>query len=407
MLPPDIQIESVGRDVTYVLPRRPLGLLRWFGLPEVAFGVFFAYQAVQMVMEGKSHTAGPIDYIFPLFSIPFILGGLSIVFHGLLTMFGSCRVEWRDKRLSGVEVLGPLRWRRRLSRRNSSLRKLSVKCGRTDPHAQPVTSGPFASLGLLLAEYDKGRPRMVAIGYPNHWLDALARDLAARLAAWSGASSVPKVELVDAAKQPLDSEMVERPADSQLKIEPRPNGWNLTVPPAGLRRGTHGFFGFAILWCSFMVVFTAGWIFAATKKPTAEPWPVWIFIVAFWGIGLGMLLTAINLGRRRVEMRVDNGRLHFLQSGPFGAKQWEWPRDQIAAIRIGPSGLAVGDRPLLQLQIHPVGARKSGFFTAAAKTNCAGSPANSATACRLGRTSGESNPPRYEDAFHGGGALPP
>jgi hypothetical protein len=38
--------------------------------------------------------------------------------------------------------------------------------------------------------------------------------------------------------------------------------------------------------------------------------------------------------------------------GPFGTKERLLPRAELAAICIGPSGMAVNDRPVMELQFH-------------------------------------------------------
>ena len=47
-----------------------------------------------------------------------------------------------------------------------------------------------------------------------------------------------------------------------------------------------------------------------------------IFVLA----GVGMVLGAINMGRRRAVLAVVGGRLLVLQTGPFGSKRREWDR---------------------------------------------------------------------------------
>jgi hypothetical protein len=92
---------------------------------------------------------------------------------GLLILFGRCRVEWKDGRLRATEILGPLRWTRRLPRKVA--RKLEVgaatsKSGSAAPREIPRFSA-------LVAEFEDGSKRMVALGYPKDWLLPLAQEL--------------------------------------------------------------------------------------------------------------------------------------------------------------------------------------------------------------------------------------
>jgi hypothetical protein len=145
-------------------------------------------------------------------------------------------------------------------------------------------------------------------------------------------------------------------------VEARPNGFLLVVPPAGLLKGSKGLFGFAILWCLFMSVFTGILMVASGKDSHGTPAAMWVFFALFWLIGLGMLAGAINMGRRRAMLLVENDQLSVAQIGIFGAKKRDWHRESIAAIRADASGMTVNDVPLIELQIYPVGGKKSGFF---------------------------------------------
>jgi hypothetical protein len=68
------------------------------------------------------------------------------------------------------------------------------------------------------------------------------------------------------------------------------------------------------------------------------------------------------MGRRRAMLLVESGQLKVAQIGIFGAKKWEWNRDDIAAIRADASGITVNNVPVIELQIHPARGGKAGFF---------------------------------------------
>ena len=76
-----------------------------------------------------------------------------------------------------------------------------------------------------------------------------------------------------------------------------------------------------------------------------------------------MMLGAINMGRRRAAMAVANGALMVIQTGIFGSKRREWQQAEIKTIRVGPSGMEVNDRPVMQLQIVPVAGKPFGVLT--------------------------------------------
>ena len=111
-----------------------------------------------------------------------------------------------------------------------------------------------------------------------------------------------------------------------------------------------------------MVVFTGFFVFAKNKDSSGISWGVCVFIGVFWLIGLSMLAGAINMGRRRAMLSIENGELRVAQDGLFGAKRWTWRREEIAAVRADASGMEVNDVPIIELQIHLINGRKAGFF---------------------------------------------
>ncbi len=364
-LPSAIHVESIRDDVSYTLPARPLGKLRWFAWFFIALGVVFAsFPAATLLRMLKGIIAGKSDLTelgFAVFLIPFVVAGLIPFGMGLLVLFGRCRVEWQQRRLSVLDYVGPIRWRRRLQK--SRILKLTVSSGGAKINNQPVTTGPLAEFGALLAEFEDGKPRLVAIGYPRDWLQALAEELSVRVSATASTLAAPIVELVNLDQsQPPPAEVVQKPADSQVRVEPRPNGVLLVVPPAGLRKGSKGLFGFGIVWCLFVSVFTGILVFASWKKAGSSSVGVCASIDVFWLIGLSMLAGATNMARRRAMLLVENSQLKAAQIGIFGAKKWDWNRDDIAAIRANASGITVNNVPVIELQIHPVNGKKVGFF---------------------------------------------
>ena len=77
-----------------------------------------------------------------------------------------------------------------------------------------------------------------------------------------------------------------------------------------------------------------------------------LFISLFWLVGIGMLLAGWNMGRREAALAVVDGKLLVMQTGLRRSKRREWPIDEIASVRVGPSGMAVNDVPVMELQIH-------------------------------------------------------
>lgn len=74
------------------------------------------------------------------------------------------------------------------------------------------------------------------------------------------------------------------------------------------------------------------------------PWPIWAGLAGFWGVCVVGILGSLNLCRCHGIIEVTDDVLRVRQSSLFGCRQREWPRDQVAAVQTGPSGLTIGAR---------------------------------------------------------------
>src|SRR5581483_1822342 len=91
-LPSDIRVEVKRDDVSYWLPRRPLGKLRWIGLVLVVFGMVFivgpAAGSSGFLKNFLAGKGGIAEGVFLVFLIPFMIVGLMSSGIGCLIMFG-------------------------------------------------------------------------------------------------------------------------------------------------------------------------------------------------------------------------------------------------------------------------------------------------------------------------------
>jgi len=156
-----------------------------------------------------------------------------------------------------------------------------------------------------------------------------------------------------------------QPANSPITIERFPDGLTITVPPAGLWKGTYGLFLFAILWNGFLGVFTPLLLVGIFRGKGVEQGAALIgpaVLSIFWLVGIGILLGALNLGRRQAAIAVTGGMLMVIQTGLFGTKQRQWPATEIKKICAGHSGMEVNDKPILELQIYGQSGGKFGLL---------------------------------------------
>lgn len=114
----------------------------------------------------------------------------------------------------------------------------------------------------------------------------------------------------------------------------------------GVWRGSKGLFFFAIIWMGFSSLFTVVVVLSGQA-----PWFVYALMGFFELIGVGILLAAINMGAREAVLAVIGQDLVILYKQVFGKKQHQWPRNGIAQVVAGHSGMEVNHKPVLELQV--------------------------------------------------------
>ena len=149
-------------------------------------------------------------------------------------------------------------------------------------------------------------------------------------------------------------------------LQENPDGITLTLPAAGLVKGSRGLFGFSIAWCGFMVIFTGltvvGPLLGATANGQANTWIFGLFCAVFWAIGIFLMVAAVNMGRRHAIIDVVEDVLLVNRQNLFGLKSHQWTKKQLASISVGPSGMEVNDVPVLELKIGPRDGKTLGVF---------------------------------------------
>ena len=358
-----VRREYAGSDVRFEFPVRPLGWGRLLGLFFVGFGLLFAWSPAhgvwQLIQKWLHGTPGGAETFFSLFQLPFVIAGCIPLAIGLLILFGRCRVEWKDGQLRTTEILGPLRWTRRLPHRPISKLEVSAATSRSG-NAAPRQLDGFSGLA---AGFEDGSRKLLVLGYPKDWLLGVAEELKSQVGGAAFPAASAGVEVVETTPMnENDADVPEQPAGSLVRVEENTGGVTLAVPPPGLWRGSMGLFFFSLLWCAFMAVFTTVIALPGTKKE-GPVWTIILFLLGFWAIGLGMMAIAINLGRRTATLTAGGGQLRVETKSLFGAKQREWSRAEISAIRADASSIEVNHRIVLELQIHPVMGKKVGLLT--------------------------------------------
>lgn len=367
-LPPDVQVTEEGSSIHWRFPRRQLGGSAFaFGGAFVVFGLLFSGLPLSMVLGLLGGADAPFWFLLPFLLIAglFTVIGLVPVAIGLLVLAGHSEVAVTPGRVSAGDGVGRWLWWRHRS--TDKVRRIVVDRSGVKVNGKQVTEGPLANLAGLKLECE-GEPEMfLALAYPADWLLPLAEELSRRCGVAaeptaSATSTAPPVEVVERSPDPDGFvERREKPTKSQVVVEEHPDGVTLIVPPAGLWRGSKGFFAFSLFWCGFMTVFTA-LTFGAAPAEANVFWMFTLFIIVFWAIGIGMMLGAVHMGRRQAVLAVAGGSLLVMQSGLWGTKRHEWSCADVRDVRPGPSGMEVNDRPVLELQVLPADGAKFGLL---------------------------------------------
>ena len=381
-LPAEIEIEGIFPAGTrYRLPRRRMGTIALLpflgGMAVLAFMFFWTRGFV----EGLVALVGPAGMLAGLVAAPLSFAACCAMVIGLALMAGRSEIEVSEGELRLIERLGPFRHRRKA--KTADLSRFTITTGPTSDETAGSNVAAFLDLGAIRVERATGKPLWAAMAYSFELLRPLADTLAVECGPESHSfdsrdapPTVKVIEVVEEEPEPEDAlapglrcpHVPDRPAGSQVTLEAVPGGVTLLVPPAGVMRGSSGLFFFAIVLLGFMTIFTSGLGFAFLNGKAPNITGIWevvgtsAFIGAFWSVGIGLMLTAVNLGRRQAALAVANGRLMVVQTSLFGTRKREWACDNLRKIGIGPSGMSVDDVPVLELQIHPHHGKKRGML---------------------------------------------
>jgi len=363
-LPPEVHVVQENLTTTrLVLPRRDTGkyrILGWcvfcVGIIIAIFMIFWMYPSIASGLKstGISRWAG---LVFGLTGLPGLAAGLGLIGGGIVILKNLSHAEIRisDGEMTVVERAGPLFYRRRIS--IASIGRLVVHL---DFVRQSVNNRPAVRVGpqvaMIVAETKDLTPFWMVPLYPPELLKSLAASLAGALAIrvhddGSGVG-IPVVVHDYADDAPEVEAPVPKPGDTTITVIDRPDAFAVSVPPAGIWKGSKGLFLISLLWNGFMVV--VGY-FTLTKTDKGSLMSVLLFDVAFFAIGIGMLLGAVNMGRRRIMIAVVNGVLTSRVIGIFRTVERKVAVVDITSIGVGPSGMEVNNQPVMELQITHTG----------------------------------------------------
>ncbi|HTN78020.1 MAG TPA: hypothetical protein VL096_22370 [Pirellulaceae bacterium] len=388
-LAPEIQLEDRSPEsVRYILPRRRLGAGWFIGVILLIVGlvVMLAVALFVFSIVTVGPRLHPCGMLLAIFIGPMTWGGLTPFWWGLASFWGHRELELRGAYLRTIERVGPC-WR---SKRWSieTIQSLGIKPLSSDGKQPKID--PIREFNALVLFQDGGKQGMLAWGYPIALLESLAIDLAARcdellrqlpasaeaqeprspisISMPGGISALTGTQQYEDDDDDFeeDDEDDEDEAATVVKVSELPpegsaieierfaaDEFTIRIPPTGIWKGSKGLFAFSLVWCGFMVVFDGIALYSMLTKPADrnEVWGLIGMSSLFWLVGIGIMLTAIEIGRRKAALAFADGHLMAIQSGIFRTKRREWSLDEIKSVRVGRSGTEVNDQPVLELQI--------------------------------------------------------
>jgi hypothetical protein len=300
-----------------------------------------------------------VFWAFALFGLVPIVIGVAMVWVGRAIWQGRWWLEviLQGRTLWRVDRFGPVRIRNRLRLREG------VQVGTVTERAnfpvqipKPGAGGDLMTFSLVV--YGGVPDKFTAVwGYPEAVMNAFGRALTeelnvlARREGWRAVTGWVEGSATEAfPAQP--------PAGSCIEIHDFPDGCLVHVPRLGLIRGTRGFFPFALLW----TVVSVGIVVVAlvAGAGASNPPPVWL-VALFPLAGVVMLLVSVHMGYRETWIAIKEDLVGIRQQSPLRKFERRLNRAEIVTVQIGPSGVEVNHRPVMELQLLLRDGRKVGL----------------------------------------------
>ncbi|HEY5311827.1 MAG TPA: hypothetical protein VIK18_04885 [Pirellulales bacterium] len=153
------------------------------------------------------------------------------------------------------------------------------------------------------------------------------------------------------------ADVVDPPPGCIAVLQPLDDGFTLSVPGAGVWKGSVGVFPFGIWFVFIMIVaviVTACLQYNGMMPASAEALVVtWLLIGVNMVFAIAAATLGYHLGSRRAQIAVAGNRLLIVHRSVWDNWQREWERNQLAAIRAAEFDARCDNKQLLQLQIVP------------------------------------------------------
>jgi hypothetical protein len=157
-------------------------------------------------------------------------------------------------------------------------------------------------------------------------------------------------------------ERQEQPAGSKIAVCETDEGLTLTLPPIGLSHRTPRFFFGMAAYIGVVAAVVGGGFYYGTHDEPMLMWVVVGIFAIFGTIVSGLAIKGARLAWARGAVTVGADRLQICQGGPFGRRQGQWSRSELADVRVCPPTENTSERSPWALHIYPKQGQPAGFF---------------------------------------------
>lgn len=394
---PEFRIIERPHGVSFILPPRNLGKLRWLGLIAWVFAAIIFSMALAVLSMVAQFIGAFLHYPIPWYTtclITLLLGLLWLVYKksttsispgfGLLLiglgMIYECHSEIRidGDDLLDIEHAGPFSATMVRRKRTDITLFRITSAGMDSPSDKPTIGTRFFSIQALPAPDSKQKD--FAPGYSRALLLAVAEALHQRLGLASTESVLqagavvssdqgPRVEAEPlqpvraATLTPEDLADLPQPPSSKIQWVDSAGPSTLLIPPVGFTGSALSVFLFGIGMSIFSLVFMGMSLWMTGRESMLFEIPFIVVGLVFLGLGLAILLQGVQLSRQRTVLVADPTSLIITQTGPLKKSEQVIARAQMAAITSADSGTSINNQPLRQLQIRLTNRENRGFLT--------------------------------------------
>src|SRR5262249_14940624 len=140
-----------------------------------------------------------------------------------------------------------------------------------------------------------------------------------------------------------------QPLASNARVEEEGDRLTISIPPRGLLYGACWFFFlWSSVWNLIVALFTVFAVPAAFRgeikmegaNQTLSPWIFCAFLIPFWLIGIGSMLTVLNWSRRRAQVVFNSDVLSIDEITLFGITHHRWRCDVVTNVEPSSDGYA-------------------------------------------------------------------